>query len=92
VARRTVLLPRAVLSLAALAATLGFGTGGYAIGPALVVLGVLLGSATWWCILVVGASLLRSRVTPAVVEWISTVSGLAIAVLGILAVISAFSG
>ena len=41
--------------------------------------------------LVVGASLLRSRVTPAVVRWISTVSGLAIAVLGILAVIAAFS-
>jgi hypothetical protein len=40
---------------------------------------------------VVAASLLRSRVTPTVVQWISTVSGLAIAVLGILAVISAFS-
>jgi threonine/homoserine/homoserine lactone efflux protein len=87
----TITNPATIVSFAALAATLGFGTGGYAIGPALVVLGVLLGSATWWCILVVGASLLRSRVTPAVVEWISTVSGLAIAVLGILAVISAFS-
>ena len=79
------------MSFAALAATLGFGTGAYAVGPAVVVLGVLLGSAAWWCMLVVGASLLRSRVTPAVVRWISTVSGLAIAVLGILAVIAAFS-
>jgi arginine exporter protein ArgO len=56
-----------------------------------VVVGVFLGSVTWWCILVAAASLLRSRVTPTVVQWISTVSGLAIAVLGILAVISAFS-
>jgi len=88
----TITNPATIVSFAALAATLGFGTGGYAVGPAVVVLGVLLGSATWWCILVVGASLLRSRVTPTVVGWISTVSGLAIAVLGILAVISAFSG
>ena len=88
----TITNPATIVSFAALAATLGFGTGGYAVGPAVVVLGVLLGSATWWCILVVGASLLRSRVTPTVVGWISTVSGLAIAVLGILAVMSAFSG
>jgi threonine/homoserine/homoserine lactone efflux protein len=88
----TITNPATIVSFAALAATLGFGTGGTALGPALVVLGVLLGSATWWCILVVGASLLRSRVTPGVVGWISTVSGLAIAGLGILAVISAFSG
>jgi len=87
----TITNPATIVSFAALAATLGFGTGGYALGPAVVVLGVLLGSATWWCILVVGASLLRSRVTPTVVGWISTVSGLAIAVLGILAVMSAFS-
>ena len=88
----TITNPATIVSFAALAATLGFGTGGYAVGTAVVVLGVLLGSATWWCILVVGASLLRSRVTPSVVGWISTVSGLAIAVLGILAVITAFSG
>jgi len=88
----TITNPATIVSFAALAATLGFGTGGGAVGPALVVLGVLLGSATWWCILVVGASLLRSRVTPGVVRWISSGSGLAIALLGILAVISAFSG
>ena len=88
----TITNPATIVSFAALAATLGFGTGAYAVGPAVVVLGVLLGSAAWWCMLVVGASLLRSRATPAVVRWISTASGLAIAVLGILAVISAFSG
>ena len=72
--------------------TLGLGTGGSFVSPALVVGGVLLGSAAWWCILVVATSLLRARMTPAVVRGISTFSGLAIAVLGILAVISAFSG
>ncbi|HZZ34471.1 MAG TPA: LysE family transporter [Caulobacteraceae bacterium] len=88
----TITNPATIISFAALAATLGLGTGGSLLRPALVVLGVLLGSAAWWIILVIGASLLRARMTPAVVGWISTVSGLAIAVLGILAVIAAFSG
>jgi threonine/homoserine/homoserine lactone efflux protein len=87
----TIANPATIISFAALAATLGIGTGGSLLGPALVVLGVLLGSAAWWVILVVAASALRARLTPAVVRGISTVSGLAIAGLGILAVISAFS-
>jgi hypothetical protein len=37
------------------------------------------------------ASVLRERVTPAIVRGISTFSGLAIAVLGMLAIYSAFS-
>src|SRR5439155_26963094 len=88
----TITNPATIISFAALAATLGLGTCGSFVRPMLVVIGVPLGSAAWWFILVIGASLLRSRLTPRVVGWISTVSGLAIAVLGILAVISAFSG
>jgi threonine/homoserine/homoserine lactone efflux protein len=88
----TITNPATIISFAALAATLGLGTSGSFIRPAVVVAGVLIGSAAWWCILVVGASLMRARLTPSVVRWISTFSGLAIAVLGILAVLSAFSG
>src|SRR5256885_1676349 len=88
----TITNPATILSFAALAATLGFATGGSFTGPALVVAGVLLGSAAWWCILVLAASLLRARLTPAVVRGIGVFSGAAIAALGILAVISAFSG
>jgi len=84
--------PATVVSFAALAATLGLGTGGSLLRPALVVLGVLLGSATWWCLLAVGTSVLRARLTAGVVAWISAVSGLAIVALGILAILSAFSG
>lgn len=87
----TITNPATIVSFAALAATLGFGTGSALTGPALVVAGVLLGSAAWWCVLVVAASGMRARITPAVVGWIGTVSGLAIAVFGILAVLSAFS-
>ncbi|TMD17512.1 MAG: LysE family translocator [Chloroflexi bacterium] len=88
----TITNPATIVSFAALAATLGLGTGGSLVRPALVVVGVLLGSAVWWCVLVIAASVLRTRLTPGVVGWISTVSGLAIAGLGILAVLSAFSG
>ena len=88
----TIANPATIISFAALAATLGLGTNGSFIRPIFVVAGVLLGSVAWWCLLVLGASLLHSRLTPAVVRWISTFSGVAITLLGILAVISAFSG
>jgi threonine/homoserine/homoserine lactone efflux protein len=88
----TITNPATIVSFAALAATLGLGTGGSPAPPSFVVVGVLLGSAAWWVVLVVAASALRARLTPAVTGWIGAVSGLAIAVLGILAVLSAFSG
>ena len=87
----TITNPATILSFAALAATLGFGAGGGLARPAVVVAGVLLGSATWWCVLAIAASRLRNRMTPGLVRAISTFSGLAIAVLGMLAVYSAFS-
>ena len=88
----TITNPTTIVSFAALAATLGLGTSGSFLAPALVVIGVLVGSATWWCALVVATGLLRQRLTPCVTRGISVFSGTAIAVLGILAVISAFSG
>jgi len=88
----TITNPATIISFAALAATLGLGTSGSFVRPALVVAGVLIGSAAWWCLLVLAASSLRAHLTPRVVRGISAVSGMAIALLGILAVLSAFSG
>ncbi len=88
----TITNPTTIVSFAALAATLGLGTNGSFVRPALVVAGVFAGSAAWWCILVLSTSALRGRLTPRVVRGLSTISGLAIAALGILAVVSAFSG
>ena len=87
----TITNPATIISFAALAATLGLGGGGGFSRPAELVAGVLLGSAAWWCVLAVAVSMLRSRVTPGVVRAISTFSGIAIAVLGMLAIYSAFS-
>jgi len=87
----TITNPATIISFAALSATLSLGGGGQPARPAALVAGVLIGSATWWCVLAIGASLLRTRLTPAVIRAINTFSGLAIAVLGMLAVYSAFS-
>ena len=87
----TITNPATIVSFAALAATLGLGTGGLWLRPAAVVLGVLVGSAAWWCVLVVAVSLLRTRMAPALVRGISVFSGIAIAVLGMIAVLSAVS-
>jgi threonine/homoserine/homoserine lactone efflux protein len=87
----TITNPATIISFAALAATLGLGAGAGLVKPAALVGGVLLGSAAWWCLLAVTASSLRGRMTPAVVRAISTLSGLAIAILGMLAIYSAVS-
>jgi threonine/homoserine/homoserine lactone efflux protein len=87
----TITNPATIISFAALAATLGLGTGAGLVKPAVLVGGVLLGSVAWWCVLAVAASLLRMRLTPAVIRGVSAFSGLAIAVLGMLAIYSAFS-
>ncbi|MEO9048323.1 MAG: LysE family transporter [Candidatus Dormiibacterota bacterium] len=88
----TITNPATIISFAALAATLGLGGGGTGlVKPVVVVGGVLVGSATWWCVLAFAASILRARVTPGVVRGISMFSGLAIVLLGMLAIYSAFS-
>jgi threonine/homoserine/homoserine lactone efflux protein len=84
----TITNPATIISFAALAATLGAViTGGY-LRPTLLVVGVLLGSATWWCVLAALGAGLRARITPRVVRGISTASGLAIIVLGLAALVS----
>jgi threonine/homoserine/homoserine lactone efflux protein len=87
----TITNPATVISFAALATTLGLGTGAGLVKPGVLVLGVLLGSAAWWCLLVFAASSLRGRLTTTLIRGLSTFSGLAIAILGMLAIYSAFS-
>jgi threonine/homoserine/homoserine lactone efflux protein len=87
----TITNPATVISFAALATTLGLSSNAGIVKPGVLVIGVLLGSAVWWCLLAFGASLLRRSLTPAVIRGLSTFSGLAIALLGMLAIYAAFS-
>lgn len=69
--------PPTILAFVAIFAGLGLVASDYATA-ALVVLGVFLGSASWWILLAAGAGWLRSRVGPTLFRFINIVSGLAI--------------
>jgi threonine/homoserine/homoserine lactone efflux protein len=86
----TITNPATVISFAALAATLGLAGAGFVI-PAALVGGVFVGSAAWWGLMAVVASSARERLTPVVIRAISTMSGIVIAVLGMLAIYAALS-
>jgi threonine/homoserine/homoserine lactone efflux protein len=88
----TITNPATIISFAALVAALGIGLSGGYLRPSLLVLGVFLGSATWWCVLAGLVGGLRARVTPRVVRGISALSGLAIVALGVLAILSTIVG
>jgi threonine/homoserine/homoserine lactone efflux protein len=82
--------PMTILAFAAVFAGLGLAeaAGGYA-SAGLLVLGVFLGSASWWLLLsgIVGA--FRERFTPAALLWVNRVSGLIILGFGAYALITA---
>jgi threonine/homoserine/homoserine lactone efflux protein len=79
--------PVTILAFAAIIAGLGpsrFGTSGYQ--PALLlVLGVFLGSSSWWLFLSSAVNLFRRRLRPAALIWINRLSGVTIFAFGLLA-------
>jgi threonine/homoserine/homoserine lactone efflux protein len=78
--------PMTILSFAGLFAGLGLtGTGGA--DAALLVAGVFLGSATWWVVLTSVVAAFRSRVTIPVLTWVNRISGAAIFIFGVGAIL-----
>jgi threonine/homoserine/homoserine lactone efflux protein len=82
--------PMTILSFGALFAGLGV-TSGSTGEAAVVVLGVLLGSATWWVVLTTVISLVRTRLTAAWIHRINVASGLVIGAFALVAIASALS-
>jgi threonine/homoserine/homoserine lactone efflux protein len=81
--------PATILSFAIVFAGLGLATGSSDYADAtLLVVGVFLGSASWWLLLSGGVSLLRSRFTYTGLWWVNRVSGIIITGFGIIALIS----
>jgi len=70
--------PPTILAFAAIFAGLGLASGGDYGTAALVVLGVFLGSASWWVLLAAGAGWLRDRIGPRLFRAVNIVSGLTI--------------
>jgi threonine/homoserine/homoserine lactone efflux protein len=87
----TITNPATIISFAALAATLGTANGGGYLRPALLSAGVLLGSAAWWSVLASASAGLRTRITPRVIRGMGTLSGVAIAGLGLASAVSALA-
>ena len=77
--------PMTILSFGALFAGLGV-TVGVTADAALVMLGVLLGSTTWWIVLTTVVGALRTRVTPTWIHRINLVSGVVIGAFAIVAI------
>ena len=82
--------PLTIFSFAAIFAGLGVGgaSAGYRAAVALV-LGVLLGSTLWWCLLSGGVGLFRGRVSPRALRWVNRTSGSLILAFGLLALLGA---
>ena len=70
--------PPTILAFAAIFAGLGLASKSDYGAASLVVLGVFLGSASWWIVLALGAGWLRSRVGPKLFRAINIVSGVTI--------------
>jgi threonine/homoserine/homoserine lactone efflux protein len=70
--------PPTILAFVAIFAGLGLASNSDYGSASLVVLGVFLGSASWWIVLAAGAGWLRGRIGPALFRAINIVSGLTI--------------
>jgi len=70
--------PPTILAFVAIFAGLGLASNADYGAASLVVLGVFLGSASWWILLAAGAGWLRGRVSPTLFRFINVVSGLTI--------------
>jgi threonine/homoserine/homoserine lactone efflux protein len=82
--------PTTILSFVAVFAGMGFAgrSSGGTLTAVLLVLGVFLGSGSWWFILSGGVSLARGRITQRALAWVNRVSGGVIAAFGVLALAS----
>ena len=81
--------PITILSFIAVFAGLGVGRSGNGYGAAAaIVLGVFLGSATWWFLLSGGVSLVRDKFDARAMLWVNRISGAIILGFGVAALAS----
>ena len=81
--------PLTILSFAAVFAGLGLATGATFVDAALLTLAVWGGSTLWWVVLISIVAFVRERVSTGVLLWVNRISGAALVVFGIVAVVAA---
>lgn len=82
--------PLTIISFSAIFAGLGLaGSGGSYLSAGVLVVGVFLGSALWWLILIGGIGIFREKFSRNEMRWVNRVSGAIIIGFGLLALASA---
>ena len=81
--------PMTILSFAAIFAGLGLATGASFVDAAALTLAVWAGSTLWWVVLTSIVAWLREKVSTTVLLWVNRISGAALVVFGIVAVLVA---
>jgi threonine/homoserine/homoserine lactone efflux protein len=85
--------PQTILAFVGIFAGAGLAVSGGGWGmPAVTVAGVFTGSLAWWVVLVTVTGLLREHVGERALLWVTRVSGIAIAVLGVAAIWAGLGG
>lgn len=80
--------PATILAFVAIFAGLGLASSGSYAEASMVVAGVVLGSATWWVMLALGAGWLRTRSGPRLLRAINVVAGVSILAFGVVQLIA----
>lgn len=84
--------PATILSFAAVFAGFGLGSNGAGyLSATTIVAGVLIGSALWWLLLSGVVSLVRHRLSPAIMRWINRGAGTLLLIFGAIALLSLLS-
>ena len=77
-----------ILSFAAIFAGLGVGSTSVSyVSASLLVLGVFIGSASWWFVLSDVANVFRTEFSDEKLKWINRVSGIIITAFGVIALL-----
>ncbi|MBI5301281.1 MAG: LysE family translocator [Chloroflexi bacterium] len=88
----TVTNPMTILSFVAIFAGVGLANAaGDYVAAAMLVAGVFLGSALWWLTLSGGVGLFRNKFDQRALGWVNRVSGVIVAVFGLVALVSLWS-
>jgi len=82
--------PMTIMAFGAVFVGAGLAAAPSTIAAAVATVGVALGSFSWWIALVAAVSLLRRGLSGSAVLWVARISGAAIALFGVFAVVSAF--
>ena len=80
--------PATILAFVAIFAGLGLASSGSYAEASLVVLGVVLGSASWWILLALGAGWLRARSGPRLLRAVNVFAGVSILAFGVVQLVS----